>query len=183
MSVNESVATWRALVEAIDEALQGLDPATRLDRLFGLISPLLDEVAAEVEESDDEPGMTISEAVAGARGIAVGESLNADSIHFHLTCFALSQSEDQDVKMRVRAQAAWLTAAWLQLKAGRRLRTVDDIDDYGLDGIADIVNMLAWTRSGQVVAHPDSVNDDYAEYDIDLPATLDQLRAMRDELG
>lgn len=148
-----------------------------------MISPLLDEFAEWTDEFEDEPVMTTAEAVDGFRRIAAGAVLDIDAVHHHLTSFAWSQSEDQDPEMNVRSQAAWLAADWLSRSIGRHLRTVDGIGDSRFESITEIVNMLAWTRSRQIMLHPDEVADDEYDRYFDKSAALCQLRAMATELG
>jgi hypothetical protein len=174
---------YAALLPAVAAALEHLPPRRRLDQLFAMISPLLDEFAEWTDEFEDEPVMTTAEAVDGFRRIAAGAVLDADAVHHHLTSFAWAQSEDQDPEMHVRSQAAWLAADWLSRSIGRRLRTMESIGDSRFDTLTDIVNELAWTRSRQVALHPDDVADEeYDEY-YDKIAALRQLRAMAHELG
>ncbi|MFI9508860.1 hypothetical protein [Nocardia sp. NPDC052566] len=181
--VHDLPDTYRELLAEVVIALERFDHRSRLDRLFALISPLLDDVAAQDEEHDEEPEMRTADAVAGFRGIATGEDLPIDTIHYTLTCFALTESEDQDPRMLVRSQSAWLAAAWLQLHAGRHLRLVEEVDDYGLATLPDIVNMLTWTRSQQVDVHTEYLGDAHSDGYADLPAALAELRVIHTGLA
>lgn len=174
---------YAALLPAVAAALERLPARQRLDQLFAMISPLLDEFADWTDEFQDEPVLTTAEAVEGFRRIAAGADLDADAVHHHLTDFAWAQSEDQDPEMHVRSQAAWLAADWLSRSIGRKLRTVDGIGDSRFDSMTDIVNELAWTRSRQTSLHPDDAADDEYDQYFDKSAALLQLRAMAQELG
>ncbi|MEV6131371.1 hypothetical protein AB0M05_31980 [Streptomyces violaceusniger] len=82
------------------------------------------------------------------------------------------------------SQSAYAAAAWLRLLAGLKLRTTRYLDgeDEGLippfapSAFTQIVDLLAWTRSGQVYAHwEDALTS--PEW-CDLPAATGELRAM-----
>ncbi|MEV5770480.1 hypothetical protein AB0L49_04325 [Streptomyces antimycoticus] len=177
-------ATYSELLGAIDEFAGRLDPHEQVACLYGLIAPLLDRVEQEDEELSDEPVLSTPEAVRGIRKAAAGEPTDVDAVHEQLTEVGLCYSEDQDPERHVVSQSAYAAAAWLRLLAGRKLRTTRYLDgeDEGLippfapSTFTQIVDLLAWTRSGQVYAHWD---DALASPEwCDLPAATGELQAM-----
>ncbi|WP_157546674.1 hypothetical protein [Hamadaea tsunoensis] len=163
-------------LDRLTSAVERLAPRQRLGWLLAAISPLLDQVAARDGDLYDEQEMTTPEAVERFRRYAGGGTrLDPAPIHYHLTYFSLVESEDQDVRMHVRSQAAWLAAQWLQLETGRELPAVED--DFELRPTADIANTLAWTRSGQIELLPEDAAHG------DAGAAVRELRLMRDELA
>lgn len=174
----------RAL-EAVVAELSKLDSAKRLDVLYAWISPLLDEVAWENREFMDEPEMETAEAVERFRRLATGQTSDdgdeADAVHYHLTSFALGESEDQDPDMHVRSQAAFLATDWLRLKTGRQLRADENLGDYAPDDLPGLVNTLAWTRSRQISHLPEYV-DELIDSGHDLLTPITELRAMLADL-
>lgn len=168
--------TYEELLTTVVAALERLDLAQRLDRLFAVISPSLDEAAEQDEKFGD--GWLMSEAVAGLRQISAGESRDVDAIHCDLAAVALV--EDQDLELHVRGQAATLALAWLQLKSGRQLPIVDD--DCAPETLTDIVDMLAWTRSRQYYIQHDDLGDYVTDSYCDIPAALGELRGVLTEI-
>ncbi|MFF1837166.1 hypothetical protein ACFVXE_23620 [Streptomyces sp. NPDC058231] len=178
-------STYRELLRSIEEFAEHLPPHERLAHLFGLIAPLLERVEREADEVGDEPMLSPQEAVRGFRRAAAGEPVDADAIHDSLTTVGLVYSEDQDPELHVISQSALAAAAWLRLWAGRDLRTeLDDGDDliptFAPSVFTQVVDLLAWSRSGQVymfwedaLTHPGPG---------DLPAATRELVAMRLEL-
>lgn len=178
--------TYRDLLRSIDDFANNLPLGEQLTHLYGLIAPLLERVEQEEEDFRDEPVLSTPEAVRGIRRAADGEPVDADAIYDHLAEMGLVYSEDQDPELHVISQSASAAAAWLRLVAGRELRTSsEDADDlvprFAPSAFSQIVDLLAWTRSGQVymfwedaVTEPDQC---------DLPAATRELRAMRLEIG
>gem|GEM_PF-4381820 len=175
---------YLTLLDQLATTLDRLDPAERLGRLFDLISPLLDEIAEQNGEFDDEAEMETVDAVRRFRSIAAGEALDADAVHHHLTSYALVESEDQDPEMHARAQAAFLAAGWLRMSVGRALRAQEIISDE-CRGTAysstELVNELAWTRSRQVSILVEYIANEYVSKR-DVGAAADALADMLTEV-
>ncbi|WP_326807883.1 MULTISPECIES: hypothetical protein [unclassified Streptomyces] len=178
--------TYSELLGTIDEFAGRLDPQEQAACLYGLIAPLLDRVEQEDEEFSDEPVLSTPEAVEGLRRAAAEELIDADAVYDHLTAVGLYYSEDQDEERHVIAQTADAGAAWLRLLTGRELRSTSLEDDEDLipsfapSTFTQIVDLLAWTRSGQVYIHwEDAIADPGL---CDLPAAIHELRAMHLEI-
>lgn len=184
----QAADTYMELLSDITEALGRMAPPQRLCRLFELISPLLDEISWENRDFLDEPETETAEAVDSFRRIAAGEALDADAVHYHLTYFALVESEDQDPEMHVRSQAAWLAAEWLWLKEGRALRIdalIGSMPEDAEPDLAAMVNTLAWTRSRQVSMLAQYVHDEalWNRHPFrNVPAAVQELRAILAEV-
>ncbi|AOR30990.1 hypothetical protein BFF78_07960 [Streptomyces fodineus] len=181
--------TYDELLVIIDEFTERLAPQARLTCLYGLMAPLLDRVEREVEELSDDPVLSTPDAVRDLRKAAAGEPVDVDAVHEQLTEVGLCCSEDHDPERHIVSQSAYAAAAWLQLLAGRKLRTTaylegDDEDlvpPFAPSAFTRIVDLLAWTRSDQIylhwddaIAHPE---------DGDLPAAIRELRAMHVEIS
>ncbi|WFB06314.1 hypothetical protein LRS74_04075 [Streptomyces sp. LX-29] len=171
----------------IDEFAGRLDPRERLAALYGLIAPLLDRAEREDEEISDEPALSSAGVVRALRAAAAGEPTDADALYEALIILGLAFSEDQDRERGLVAQSAFAAAGWLRLRTGRDLRAGDLADDedpvpaYAPSPFTRIVDVLAWTRSGQLYAfwedapaHPELC---------DLPAATRELRAIRREIA
>lgn len=179
--------TYSEVLGTIDEFAGRLDPHQQVACLYGLIDPLLDRVLQEDEELSDEPVLSTADAVRGIRKAAAGESTDVDAVHEQLTEVGLCYSEDQDPERHIVSQSAYASAAWLRLLTGRKLRTTrylegddeDLIPPFAPSTFTQIVDLLAWTRSGQVYYHWE---DATAVPEADLPAAIHELQAMRLEL-
>lgn len=174
---------FTSLLATVASGLDRMSADQRLDRLFALISPLLDEIAQENRHFLDYPQMETAEAVNRFRRIAAGECLDADAVHYHLTHFAWGESEEPDRQMHVRSQSAWLAAEWLQLKVGRRLHVPDHLGEYDSGDSATFANALAWTRSRQVCTRPEHVSDSSNLDGRDVRAAGDVLADILEELA
>lgn len=183
---------YSALLGAIDEFAARLDAQEQVACLYGLIAPLLDRVEQEDEELSDEPVLSTPAAVRGLRAAAAGEPTDVDAVHEQLTEVGLCYSEDQDPERHVVSQSAYAAAAWLRLLTGRKLRTTrylegedeDPVPPFAPSAFTRIIDLLAWTRSGQVYVHwEDAWEDAVASPDEwDLPAAIRELRAMHLEI-
>lgn len=170
--------TYSRLLSELADSLERLDPPQRLAVLHRLISPLLDQVEATADdELFEEQEMTTSEAVQRFRR-AGEDGIDLAAVHYHLTYYALLESEDQDRMMHVRSQAAWLAAQWLQLHTGGPLPAVEDF--FHLDSLAGILNSLAWTRTGQVEILAEDAEKSFADGCCDLPAAISDLEPIRE---
>ncbi|MGW2749005.1 hypothetical protein [Streptomyces sp. NPDC001450] len=177
------------LLGIIDEFTDRLAPRARLACLYGLMAPLLDRVEREDEELSDNPVLSTPDAVRELRKAAAGEPVDMDAVHEQLTEVGLCYSEDQDPERHIVSQSAYAAAAWLQLLAGRKLRTTaylegDDEDlvpPFAASAFSRIVDLLAWTRSDQVYFHWEDALAD--PEDCDLPAAIRELRAMHMEIS
>lgn len=178
-----STATYATTIASIVDRLGELPEPRRLRVLYDWISPLLDEVAVQNREISEDSRLFTGDVVALFRGIAGGDDEDADAVHWHLTSYGVTESEDQDPDMHVRSQAAFLAADWLCLRTGRTL-AVDEglMDRYESEDLAGIVNALAWTRSRQVILLPQYVDEFHAERRRDTLSPLIELRAMSGDL-
>ncbi|MBC6466527.1 hypothetical protein [Actinomadura alba] len=169
--------TYPDLLRSIDEFADDLPPGEQLARLYGLIAPLLERLEQQEADFCDEPALSTSEAVQGIRRAADGEPVDADAIYDHLT--EMSVVEDQDPELHVIGQSASAAATWLGLVAGRELRTIvedDLIPRFAPSTFSQIVDLLVWTRSGQMyVFWEDAVTDPDWH---DLQAATRELQAM-----
>lgn len=177
--------TYPELLRSIDEFARTLPPRERLARLYGLIAPLLESVEEEDEEFADEQELSTPEAVRGLRCAAAGEQVDVEAIHEHLAGMGLNYSEDQDPERHVISQSAYAAAAWLQLVAGHPLPTGFDDEDilptFAPSTFTQIVDLLAWTRSGQIYLFWE---DAEADPDLgDLAASTGELRGMFPEVA
>jgi hypothetical protein len=59
---------------------------------------------------------------------------------------------------------------------------VDDIGDYGLETVRDIVSMLAWTRSRQIILLPEDVAEAVRDGYCELELAITELRDMLADL-
>ncbi|UKY47426.1 hypothetical protein [Streptomyces inhibens] len=179
--------TYSELLGTIDEFAGRLDLHERVACLYGLIAPLLDRVEQEDEELSDEPVLSTADAVRGIHKAAAGEPTDVDAVHEQLTEVGLCYSEDQDPERHIVSQSAYASAAWLRLLTGRKLRTTrylegDDEDlmpPFAPSTFTQIVDLLAWTRSGQVYCHWE---DATTAPEDDLPAATRELQVMHLEI-
>ncbi len=177
------------LLVIIDEFADRLAPRARLTCLYGLMAPLLDRVEREDEELSDDPVLSTPDAVRDLRKAAAGEPVDVDAVHEQLTEVGLCYSEDQAPERHIVSQSAYAAAAWLQLLAGRKLRTTaylegdyeDLVPPFAPSAFTRIVDLLAWTRSDQIYLHWEHAIA-YPE-DGDLPAAIRELRAMHVEIS
>ncbi|MGW3571825.1 hypothetical protein ACWDSL_49485 [Streptomyces sp. NPDC000941] len=178
--------TYPELLGTIDEFAGKLDPKEQVARLYDLMVPLLDRVAQEEEEFSDEPVLTPADVVRGLRQVAAGALADVDAVYEHLTAMGLYYSEDQDPERHVVSQMAFAAAVWLRLLTGRELQatSLDDDEDlvppFAPSEFTQIIDLLAWTRSGQTYMFwGDALTDpDFC----DFPAAVRELGAIHMEI-
>ncbi|WP_171161935.1 hypothetical protein [Streptomyces sp. I05A-00742] len=179
-------ATYSQLSGIIDEFASSLEVDAQVACLYVLITPLLGRIEQAEEEYDDVPVPPSSGVVRALRRAAAGEPVDADAVHERLTAVALTCSEDQDSERHIMAASALAAAAWLGLREGRELRTAslkegfedgeDLVPPYAPSVFTQIVDLLAWTRSGQMYTFWEDAG---ADPDLcDLPAATREPRAM-----
>ncbi|MGO4759733.1 hypothetical protein AB4212_65785, partial [Streptomyces sp. 2MCAF27] len=178
--------TYPELLGTIGEFAGKLDPKEQVARLYDLMVPLLDRVVQEEEEFSDEPVVTPADVVRGLRQVAVGELADVDAVYEQLTAMGLYYCEDQDPERHVVSQTAFAAAVWLRLLTGRELRatSLDDDEDlvppFAPSEFTQIIDLLAWTRSGQTYMFwGDALtNPDFC----DFPAAMRELGAIHREI-
>ncbi|EID56524.1 hypothetical protein [Saccharomonospora xinjiangensis] len=150
--------SYAALLATLDELAERTEPQVRLAWLHDLIAPLLDRVEQEDDPLSDEPRISTPDAVRAWHRAAAGDQVDVDAVYDQLMTVGLVYSEDQDPDLHVISQTAYAAAAWLRLLTGRDLRsTVEDEEEVegieewsGSSVFTQIIDMLAWTRTGQV---------------------------------
>ncbi|CAM3017819.1 hypothetical protein SAXI111661_14415 [Saccharomonospora xinjiangensis] len=174
--------SYAALLATLDELAERTEPQVRLAWLHDLIAPLLDRVEQEDEPLSDEPRLSTPEAVREWHRAASGEQVDVDAVYDQLMTVALVYSEDQDPDLHVISQTAYAAAIWLRLLTGRDLRSsvedeVEDIGEWsGSSVLTQLIDMLAWTRTGQVYTFWQDAAADPGY--CDFPAATRELDAM-----